>query len=310
LSTVGIAHAQTDSLKTLKKDSLRVYITPSVTVTSTRAEERKSPVPFSEITNVELENIYTVQDIPQLLSDLPSTYFYSESGNGIGYNKMTMRGFDQRRIAVMINGVPQNDPEDHNVYWLDFPDIGSSLQNIQVQRGAGLSSYGAAAIGGSVNLTTSNFTNERSIRVMSGVGIQEYGGADIFKTNVQKYSLELSSGLTGNYAFYGRLSRINSQGYREHSAATLNSYFLSAARFDENVTTQINLFGGPLEDQLTYVGIPKAHVKDLSFRRKNYSDWAYDSTGRDIYYTVDRRERDIENFSQRHYDILTDCFYN
>ncbi|MES2765190.1 MAG: TonB-dependent receptor [Bacteroidota bacterium] len=303
------AHAQTDSLKTFKKqDSLKVYTTPSITVTSTRAEDRKSPVPFAEITKAELENIYTVQDVPALLSDLPSTYFYSESGNGVGYNKMTMRGFDQRRIAVMINGVPQNDPEDHNVYWLDFPDIGSSLQNIQVQRGAGLSSYGAAAIGGSVNLTTSNFTTERSIRVSSGVGIQEYGGVDIFKTNVQKYSLELSSGLTDNYAFYARLSRINSLGYREHSAATLNSYFLSAARFDDDVTTQINVFGGPLEDELTYYGVPKTHVKDLNLRRKNYSDWQLDSLGTGIRSSSERRNREIENFSQPHYELLNDIF--
>lgn len=300
LAAVGTAHAQTDSVKVFKNsDSLKVYATPSITVTSTRAEERKSPVPFAEITEAELDERHTVQDIPALLSDLPSTYFYSESGAGVGYNKMTMRGFDQRRIAVMINGVPQNDPEDHNVYWINFPDMASSLQSIQVQRGAGLSNYGAAAIGGSVNLTTSNFTNERSIRVMSGFGLQEFGAEGIFKTNVQKYSVELSSGLTGNYAFYGRLSRINSTGYREHSAATLNSYFVSAARFDETVTTQINLFGGPFADELTYYGVPKADVKDLNLRRKNYSDETQ---------TTPRRTREIENFSQPHYELLNDIF--
>ena len=66
---------------------------------------------------------YTVQDIPNYLSQLPSTTFYSENGNGIGYNYLSIRGFDQRRISVSINGIPQNDPEDHNVYWLDFPDL-------------------------------------------------------------------------------------------------------------------------------------------------------------------------------------------
>ncbi|HYF03871.1 MAG TPA: TonB-dependent receptor [Patescibacteria group bacterium] len=308
-ATPLLAQTHPDSLKTFKNsDSLKVYVTPSVTVTSTRAEERKSPVPFAEITQAAIEQTHTVQDIPALLSDMPSTYFYSESGNGIGYNKMTMRGFDQRRIAVMINGVPQNDPEDHNVYWINFPDMASSLQSIQVQRGAGLSNYGAAAIGGSVNLTTSNFTNERSIRVITGFGLQEYGAQDIFKTNVQKYSIELSSGLTGNYAFYGRLSRINSTGYRDHSGATLNSYFLSAARFDENMTTQLNFFGGPFADQLVYYGVPKAHVSELALRRKNYNYFEHDSTGRELGYGAERRFQEIENFSQPHYELLNDIF--
>ncbi|MCK7517700.1 MAG: Plug domain-containing protein [Ignavibacteriales bacterium] len=58
----------------------------------------------------------------------PQLHFYSENGNGIGYNYLSIRGFDQRRISVSINGIPQNDPEDHNVYWLDFPDLLASTE--------------------------------------------------------------------------------------------------------------------------------------------------------------------------------------
>ena len=57
----------------------------------------------------------------------------------------------------MVNGIPQNDPEDHNVYWLDMPDLAANLEDIQVQRGAGSAFYGPPAIGGSVNLVTRNF---------------------------------------------------------------------------------------------------------------------------------------------------------
>ena len=83
------------------------------------------------------------------MSELPSTTFYSESGNGIGYNYLSIRGFDQRRITVSVNGIPQNDPEDHNVYWLDFPDLLANTELIQVQRGAGSGVFGYPAIGGS-----------------------------------------------------------------------------------------------------------------------------------------------------------------
>jgi outer membrane cobalamin receptor len=157
----------------IAQDSLRIYEVPSITVQSTVARERESPVIFSEISRAKLQEIHTVRDIPQMLQQLPSVMFYSENGNGIGYTNLSMRGFDQRRIAVLINGIPQNDPEDHNVYWVNFPDIAQNLQSVQVQRGAGLINYGAAAIGGSINLTTSNFADRQFIRISTGAGWQE-----------------------------------------------------------------------------------------------------------------------------------------
>ena len=113
-----------------KKDT--VYQMSPVVVTATQATERKSPVTFSNLTPQSLRERYSVQDVPVLLSELPSITTYSENGNGIGYNYINLRGFDQRRISVMINGVPQNDPEDHNVYWIDFPDLLASTDNIPV----------------------------------------------------------------------------------------------------------------------------------------------------------------------------------
>ena len=100
-----------------------VYQMAPVVVTATEARLRETPVTFSNLTAAQLRRHYTMQDIPVLLSELPSITTYSENGNGIGYNYVTLRGFDQRRISVMINGIPQNDPEDHNVYWIDFPDL-------------------------------------------------------------------------------------------------------------------------------------------------------------------------------------------
>lgn len=308
---LGVSAAQT-TLKRSKpvKDSARVYTVPSVTVTSTRADAATSPVPFSEISRAELKDRYTAQDMPALIADLPSAFFYSDNGNGIGYSYVKMRGFDQRRIAVMINGIPQNDPEDHNVYWIDVPDAASNMQSIQVQRGAGLINYGAAAIGGSINLTTTNFTDSRFIRVSSGIGYQQFGAnsTTILAPITSKFGLEVSSGLTGKYAFYGRLSRINSDGYRANSWAELNSFFLSAARFDEDVTTQINVFGGPIADGLAYNGLPKQYITDLNLRRSNFNAFDYDSTGTNLAYTSTRRAQEIENFSQPHYEMLNDWF--
>ena len=81
--------------------------------------------------------------------------------NGLGYNYLIIRGFDQRIISVSINGIPQNDPEDHNVYWLDFPDLLESTELIQVQRGAGSGVIGYPAVGGSINIITSSFSDKQ-----------------------------------------------------------------------------------------------------------------------------------------------------
>jgi iron complex outermembrane receptor protein len=320
---------KSDSAKTTSK----IYTVPALTVTTTKAREYTSPVPFAEITNVELEKHYTYHDVPSILSELPSTIFYSENGNSVGYSNLSMRGFDQRRISVMINGIPQNDPEDHNTYWINVPDLASSLAGIQVQRGAGHANYGAAAIGGSIHLTTSNFVNNRGILISSGIGIQEFGAGSLnsssadrrttFTPTVQKYSLEVSSGLVDDnptngqsangqpaaqYAFYARASHINSLGYRDQSWAQLSSYFLSGVRFDEKLTTQINIFGGPVADGLAYTGLPKAYTQDLILRRRNYSGWDYDSTGKTLAYSTVRRAQEIENFAQPHYELLNDWF--
>src|SRR5438874_818087 len=98
---------------TVAKDT--IFTLSPVTITPMQAIERESPVSFSNLNRSQLSERYSTQDIPVLLSELPSITFYSENGNGIGYNYINLRGFDQRRLSVMINGVPQNDPEDHNV---------------------------------------------------------------------------------------------------------------------------------------------------------------------------------------------------
>lgn len=290
-------------------DTLKKYVLPSITVTSTRAVRGETPIPFSEISYKEFNPIYSTQDIPRLLSEMPSIITFSQSGNDIGYSNLTMRGFNQRRIAVLINGIPQNDPEDHNVYWIDFPDFLPNVQQVQIQRGAGLNNYGQAAIGGSINFNTGNFLDKRGVRLFSGIGWQEFGYNDNttkLHPNVSKFAVEFSSGLTDNYAFYGRLSKINSLGYRNHSFAFLNSYFFSVAKFDKNVSTQINIFGGPLNDGLVYNGLPKEYIQDKEKRRLNWNYWVYDSTGKNIAYFSQRRKQEIEEFSQPHYEILND----
>ncbi len=273
-----------------KQIELNFYLKPTVlpgqtvVVTALIAAERESPVVFSNLDKQQIKDFYTTQDVPILLSELPSVLSYSWSGNGIGYNFLNIRGFDQRRISVLVNGIPQNDPEDHGVYWLDMPDLLASAENVQIQRGAGSAFYGPPAIGGSVNIITSNFSLEPKISFLTGYG----------SYNTKKHSIAINSGLIQNkYLLYSRLSYIATDGYREKSWAKFPAYFFSAIRYDEKMTTQVNLYGGPFEDHLVYRGVPKDWIKDKKKRKANLN-YMDDTT----------RDDEIENFSQPHYELL------
>ncbi|MFZ0390019.1 MAG: TonB-dependent receptor [Calditrichia bacterium] len=273
------------NLQADESENLQIVLKPSpikgreVVVVGTRAVEGETPAAFSTVTSEEIEKRYFVQDIPVLLSELPSTTYYSESGNGVGYNYLSIRGFGQRRISVMINGIPQNDPEDHNVYWLDFPDLLGNVQDVQVQRGAGSAFYGPPAIGGSVNIITSQFSQEARLNGYAG-----YGGY-----NTRKFSLEVNSGLLNNqFVLYGRGSRIQSDGYRDRSWSDFKSYFIGAARFGKNSSTRLHFYGGPVEDHLAYYGISKEMALDRDSRRENPI----------------QRADEIENFNQPHLELI------
>ncbi|HEY7751143.1 MAG TPA: TonB-dependent receptor plug domain-containing protein, partial [Ignavibacteriaceae bacterium] len=280
---------------------LNKKIIPSQTILieATVGQKGITPLAFDQLKRNELEKTYTVYDIPKYLSELPSSTFYSESGNGIGYNYISIRGFDQRRISVSINGIPQNDPEDHNVYWLDFPDLLSSTELIQVQRGAGSGVFGYPAIGGSINIITSNFSNKPKVELSASYGSYV----------TRKYSASFSSGLIDNqYSVYAKLGQILSSGYKQKSWVDFKNYFLSAVRYDEYFTTQLNFYGGPIEDGLGYTGVAKFAVKDKNLRKENYSYWEADENG--YTFIVQRRPEEIENFSQPHYELLNEWQIN
>jgi iron complex outermembrane receptor protein len=292
----------------------RTYRLLPILVTAQLARKRQSPVTFSELPDTTIRDQFAYQDIPILLSQLPSVTEYSENGEGIGYSYVTMRGFDQRRISIMVNGIPQNDPEDHNVYWIDMPDLQASTQSIQVQRGAGNEFYGAPAIGGSINLETTNLADRRELNFAFGMGSTGSNGV------LRRYSTTLSSGLIDNrYSFYAHLAENMTDGYRQDSWVNLDSYFLNATRYDDSVTTEINLYGGPISDGLSYLGLPKFAALDKNLRTANWDDWNTDSTAvnysphmtrfiadGDTVYAVPRRSPEIENFSQPHFELLNE----
>ena len=304
-----------------------IFYLPPVIVNPMEARERETPATFSDINQKTIGERYSVQDIPVLMSELPSTTFSSDNGNGIGYNYINIRGFEQRRLSIMINGIPQNDPEDHNVYWIDFPDLLASAGSIQVQRGAGSSFYGPPAIGGSVNITTNPFAEKPGVILESDMGFQQFADStSSLLLNTRKYSATIQSGLINKqYLVYGRLADITSGGYRKNSWVDLTSYFVGAVRFDNTMVTRLHFFGGPLTDGLAYTGLPKSVGNDNILRRSNWGAWSSDSSslsysrltrrvvfgnGKDTIFVLPRRDQESEAFSQPHVELLNEWKIN
>lgn len=222
--------------------------------------------PFSALQAKDLENRQSNQDFPTALSTTPSITTYSENGNGMGYSTLRMRGFDQRRIAVSVNGIPQNEPEDHNVYWVNFYDIQQIASEVQVQRGASGAFYGGNGIGGAINIVAHPYQ------------AQPFGEAEVGygHFNTQRYSLALNTGLQKGWIGFARFSHVRSDGYRVGSWTQFYRFFAGITKFTPNSTFILQSWGGPQKDGLAYTGIAKSDNTDETLRRQNYASLTQD----------------------------------
>ncbi|MDE5706950.1 MAG: TonB-dependent receptor, partial [Alistipes sp.] len=232
-------------------DSARLYELQQIEVTSTRVD-RRTPVAYSDIGREEIARRNFGSDMPSLLRMTPSVVATSDAGNGIGSTAFRLRGSDASRINVTANGVPMNDAESHRVYWYDTPDVASSVGTIQIQRGAGTSTNGTGAFGGSVNMTTAPLSNE-----FSGEASLSYGSY-----NTNKQSLRIGSGMLGDrWIIDARLSHVFSEGYVERASSDLKSYMLQAGYYNGATVVKLLSFGGHARVGLAYDGVTKEQLR-------------------------------------------------
>ncbi|MDD5088608.1 MAG: TonB-dependent receptor [bacterium] len=261
------------------------YEMPEVTVLTTRAGSR-DPVTLANLSANDVNERSYAQDLPMLLTELPNVTAYSDGGQGFGYSYLRMRGFGQHRVAVQVNGTPLNDAGTGEVFWIDLPDFAEDVEDIQVQRGVGSSLYGAAALGGTINLVTKTpgQSDRPSLRAEATYG----------RWNTRRAMISLESGrIEDRYGIAARLTRMESDGYRFGSWTKLWSYYLAAARFTDAHVTRAVFYGGPEQTHLSYYGVPKEYLDgnvtgdkefDRRFNRLEYPN-------------------EIDNFFQPHYEL-------
>jgi iron complex outermembrane receptor protein len=229
------------------RDSARVL--ERVTITAIRGGPADEGAPISQRTlnRQEIERRSFGQEVPLLLQGAPSVTSYAETGNYWGYSYIRLRGIDQSRINLTIDGIPLNDPEDQVLYFADFPDLASSLESVQIQRGVGTSSTGTASIAGSINFETTPLASNPGSRV------QLEGGSFATKRAMGEYRTGL---LSNGLAFYGRLSALQSNGYRYHSGVLGESGLVSAGYFGARDAVKVMATAGLLHDTLSYLAVP------------------------------------------------------
>jgi iron complex outermembrane receptor protein len=223
-----------------------------LTVTAVRASAN-APVARTTLDRTRLERDYSGQDIPLTLRQAPSVTAYSESGSLLNYSYFRVRGIDQSRINITLDGIPLNEPEDQQIYFSDFPDLTSSVQSMQVQRGIGTSTYGQAAYGGSVNFATHSLTGTaRGTTLETGAG--SFGTA--------RATFQANSGpLANRFAFHGRVSGMRSDGYRDGATSAANSVFASAGYFGDRDLLKFTATTGLERNGQTYTPVPDDELR-------------------------------------------------
>ncbi|MDR0893128.1 MAG: TonB-dependent receptor [Mediterranea sp.] len=269
-------------------DSLRTVNLQEVQVVSNRATA-KTPVAYTNIGQAELKQVNFGQDIPYLLGMTPSTLTTSDAGAGIGYTTLRVRGTDGTRINVTVNGIPMNDAESHNLFWVNMPDFSSSVKDLQVQRGAGTSTNGAGAFGASVNMQTES---------AAPLPYAEFDGS-YGSFNTHKETVKVGTGLLHNHwTFDARLSNIGTDGYIDRAAVDLNSYFLQGGYFADNTSVKLIAFAGK---EKTYHAWNYATKEEMAkYGRRYNSCGEYTDDNGQVQYYADQ----TDNYLQKNYQLL------
>lgn len=277
-----------------------VVMTDQVIVTATRVNE-KTPTTYSTINKVTLQKQNFGQDLPFALNWTPSLVTTSDAGAGVGYTGLRIRGSDATRINVTINGIPVNDSESQGVFWVNTPDLASSTQSVQVQRGVGTSTNGAGAFGASVNLQTNTRNDQAYADVINSFG----------SYNTRRHTVAIGTGLINEkFVFDGRLSQIASDGFIDRASSDLKSYYLSGGYYGKKTMIKAIMFGGKEITYQSWYGVPESRLNndvEAMLETAATEGWNQEQTdnllssGRT--FNIYTYENQVDNYAQDHYQL-------
>lgn len=276
----GVNVFSQDTTSGVGKDTLMLE---NIEVTSIRAGD-KTPFTKTNLTRGQIEKDNLGYDLPYVLNQTPSVVAGSDAGNGVGYTNMRIRGSDATRINVTINGIPFNDAESQGTFFVNMPDIISSVSSLQIQRGAGTSSNGPGAFGASINLSTNEVNKDGYLDFNNG-----YGSFNTWKNTVRAGTGVIKK----HFTIDGRFSNITSDGYIDRASSKLRSYYASAAYLNGKTSVRFNVISGREKTYQAWNGVPESLL---------HTERTYNSAGTEKPGTPYANETD--NYNQTHYQLF------
>lgn len=228
------------------EDPPEAVFVDETSVTAAYRAEADTPVTHTDIPAEDLERKSFGQEPPLLLAETPSVTFSTDSGGIAGYSYFRLRGIDQTRVNMTLDGVPLNEPEDQGVYFSNFPNFLSSVRSIQVQRGVGTSSNGVASYAGSILFETPSLTGGPQAAVGMGLGSQ----------GTERVYAEISTDLGAGASSFLRASHLSSEGFKHHSGNESESVFFSVGWPTGRHLLKLTGFAGHQENGLAWLGVP------------------------------------------------------
>lgn len=265
------------------------YFSEEVIISAIRAKNNE-PSAHTNLNQHTIAKDNYGKDLPYLLTLTPSVVVTSDAGGGVGYTGLRIRGTDLTGINVTLNGVPVNDPESHSVYFVDMPDMASSVESMQIQRGVGTSTNGAAAFGASINIKTDGFSDDPY------VDYALTGGS----FNTMKNSLKFGTGIIGkNWNFAGRASMVTSDGYIDRASSNLQSAYFSGGYYGKKDIVKAVIMLGKEKTYQAWYGVPKDSLS--TNRTYNPAGAMYDNNGNFLGYYDNQTDNYTQNYYQLHY---------
>ena len=235
------------------------------------AKDRKTPVAVSTIRAAEIQQKLGTQEFPEILKSTPSVYA-TKTGGGYGDSRITIRGFAQENVAVMINGMPVNDMENSAVYWSNWAGLSDVTSAMQVQRGLGSSKLAISSVGGTINILTKSSDIKQGGSISSG-----FGNANYLKTQVSYSTGKLENGLSASVLY----SHTQGDGYIDGTKFNGDNYFIALgyATNDNKHDFQFTFTGAPQwhnqrTSSINIEAYQKYGTKEDPNTRYN-SDWGY-----------------------------------
>lgn len=270
--------APTDSASTLLMEAQVIGIRAKL----------ETPTTYQNVDSTFLQRFDSGKDLPMVLAQTPSMVVTSDAGAGVGYTGMRIRGSDATRINVTMNGIPVNDAESQGVFWVNTPDLVSSLNSIQIQRGVGSSTNGAGAFGASVNMNTLGNALEPSVGYTIGYG----------SFNTLRQTFRASTGPLGKgWSLDLRLSDISSDGYIDRASSDLKGYFSQLSWQGEGENLQFVWYGGRETTYQAWYGLDEFTFENAP--TTNFAGTLYNPDGSIKGYYDD----ETDNYGQDHYQL-------